>query len=321
MAYNWNAIEQQNLARLNQAQQPGLGQQFAQKAANKIATDQVAKLGLQAAGTAAAGPLGGAAGSVAGELAGPLASQLVGGLFNKGGPVYMQGGGSLLDYYLSGAFKQGLRDAAQARKSGGDPVAALAPAPKGVTRKVDPNTGFVIGEGKPVEVNEDAPGESTKEWVPVISPRAKSRAEWNIPLGEALGAEWSTQGHYADMDTGKDPWGAMLKGTWRFNEGGEVPTEKKEVGFWKGFKDKVVGDFERRKSLFGDGQLPQKQQPQYKNIGGYTKGPLGMSDMQVAGKPKDVSKVKIKKSKGDQSEEVELNYHPPLAAKPKPTGE
>ena len=308
----------------NAPRQPGLGQQFAQKAASNIAAKEAAKLGLGAAGTAIAGPLGGTIGTTAGELAGPLAGQLVGSLFNKGGPVYMQGGGSLLDYYLSDAFRQGLARANQARRTGGDPVAALeakAPAPKGVTRKVDPNTGFVIGEGKPVEVNEDAPGESTKEWVPVISPRAKARAERNIPLGEALGAEWSTQGHYADMDTGKDPWGAMLKGTWRFNEGGPVPTEKKEVGFWKGFKDKVVGDFERRKSLFGEGKLPQKQQPQYKNIGGYTKGPLGMSDMQVAGKPKDVSKVKIKKSKGDQSEEVELNYHPPLAAKPKPTGE
>ena len=103
-----------------------------------------------------------------------------------------------------------------------------------------------------------------------------------------------------------------------FEEGGPVPKEKKEVGFWKGFKDKVVGDFEKRKQLFGEGK-PYK--PQYKNIGGYTKGPLGMSDMQVAGKPKDVSKVKIKKSKGDMSEEVELNYHAPLADKPKPTGE
>ena len=50
-----------------------------------------------------------------------------------------------------------------------------------------------------------------------------------------------------------------------------------------------------------------------------TSGPLGMSDALAAGKNKDISKVKIKKNKGDMSEEVEFNYHAPLA--PKPSGE
>ncbi len=59
--------------------------------------------------------------------------------------------------------------------------------------------------------------------------------------------------------------------------------------------------------------------PAYKAIGGMTSGPLGMSDALMAGKDKAISKVKIKKNKGDMSEEVEFNYHAPLA--PKPTGE
>ena len=68
-------------------QKPGIGQQFAQKAASDIAAKEAAKLGLGAAGTAVGGPLGGAAGTALGELAGPLASQLVGQLFKGGGPV------------------------------------------------------------------------------------------------------------------------------------------------------------------------------------------------------------------------------------------
>ena len=68
-------------------QGPGAGQQLAQQAAKNLAAQQVAKLGLSAAGTSVAGPAGGALGSAAGDLAGPLASQLVGSLFNQGGDV------------------------------------------------------------------------------------------------------------------------------------------------------------------------------------------------------------------------------------------
>ena len=157
-------------------QGPGLGGQLAGKAAEKIATDQIAKLGLQAAGTAAAGPAGGAIASAAGELAGPLANQLVSGLFDKGGEA------------------------------------------------------------------------------------------------------------------------------------------KKKDSIWGQIKKKVSGDFARRKALFGEGK---QYKPKYRNIGGMTPGPLGFSDMIIAGKGKDVSSVKIKKNMGDMGEEVELNYHPPLAAKPK----
>jgi len=154
---------------------PGLGGQLAGKAAEKLAAEQVAKLGLGAAGTAAFGPAGGALGSAAGELAGPLAGQLVGSFFDEGGKA------------------------------------------------------------------------------------------------------------------------------------------KKKKSIWSQLADKVSKDFGNRKSLFGGG----KPQPKYKAIGGMTPGPLGFSDMIIAGTGKDVSSVKIKKNMGDMGEEVELNYHPPLAPKPK----
>ena len=156
-------------------QGPGLGGQFAGKAAEKIAADQVAKLGLKAAGTAAFGPLGGVAGEVGGELAGPLAGQLVSSFFEGGGKV------------------------------------------------------------------------------------------------------------------------------------------NKKQSVWDKITNKIAGDFNKRSQLFGNKK--QKQMPKYKAIGGMTPGPLGLPDMVVAGKGKDISAVKMKKSMGDMSEEVELNYHPPLAPK------
>jgi len=157
--------------------QPGLGGQLAGKAAEKLAAEQVAKMGLGAAGTAAFGPAGGALGNAAGELAGPLAGQLVGSLFKDGGKA------------------------------------------------------------------------------------------------------------------------------------------KKKQSIWSQLASKVSGDFNKRSSLLGG----KPKAPKYRAVGGMTPGPLGMSDMIIAGKGKDVSAVKIKKAMGDMSEEVELNYHQPLA--PKPNGE
>ena len=61
--------------------------------------------------------------------------------------------------------------------------------------------------------------------------------------------------------------------------------------------------------------------PAYQRMGGMTPGPLGMSDMLAAGKGKDVAKVVYKKKGGDIEDTVEIGYHAPLAAKPKPTGE
>ena len=60
------------------------------------------------------------------------------------------------------------------------------------------------------------------------------------------------------------------------------------------------------------------QKPTYKEMGGMTPGPLGMTDMLAAGKGKDVSKVKYKKTGGQVSDEMEISYHAPLAPK---TGE
>jgi len=59
----------------------------------------------------------------------------------------------------------------------------------------------------------------------VQPPKPESRwsADWNIPIGHALGADWNTYGSYQDMSEGSDPWSAGIKGTWRFAEGGGVP--------------------------------------------------------------------------------------------------
>ena len=283
-------------------QQPGVGQQLAEKAATKLAADQVAKLGLQAAGTAAGGPLGGAVAGAAGDLVAPLAGQLVGQLFNKGGAVHLQGGG------LPAGITPELAALINAFNIGN------------AQRQID--QGHATGYGDaPEQIKKpklyDIPEKKKK--AAVQSPRAKSRAQWNIPLGKLFGGEWSTQGHYADMDQGKDPWGAMLKGTWKFNQGGNVP------GWWdkaKSAVSKAASHAWKNDNLKkGEGRWSGATKPQYKEIGGLTKGPLGMSDLAMAGKDKAISKVKMKKSKGDMSEEVEYNYHPPLAAKPKPTGE
>lgn len=159
-------------------QGPGLGQQFAEKAATKIAADQVAKLGLTAAGNAAAGPVGGAVAGAASDLVAPLAGQLVGSLFEQGGSV----------------------------------------------------------KGK-----------------------------------------------------------------------------KKKGSIWDSIKEAASYAWKNDNTL-----QARAKKPQYKAIGGLTPGPLGMSDLMMAGKDKDISKVKLKKNKGDMSEEVEYTYHAPLAAKPNP---
>ena len=55
--------------------------------------------------------------------------------------------------------------------------------------------------------------------------------------------------------------------------------------------------------------------PMYREMGGMTKGPLGMTDMLAAGKGKDVSKVTYKKTGGDITDTMEISYHAPLAPK------
>lgn len=316
------------------ANKPGLGQQVASSAASKIAADQVAKLGLQAAGTAAAGPLGGAVAGAAGDLAGPLASQLVGSLFNKGGSVYMDNGGiagwqegntihagapaSFLSQFSPAEVAALQQHSAQARAreaARNNPALAafLGGANNQELAEVYEPTHDVEVKGNELNAKKKAVKKKAAPLAQPVydAPRSKASAKWDIPLGEALGAEWSTSGSYADMDRGSDPWSAMLKGTWRFEEGGSVWDKVKSAAkhAWK--NDNLAKKEGRWKNA----------KPQYKAIGGMTPGPLGMSDMLVAGKDKDISKVKLKKSKGDMSEEMEYSYHPPLAAKPKPTGE
>ena len=286
MAYNWDAINAQAMQGL-QPQQPGLGQQIASKAATKLATDQVAKLGLGAAGTAIGGPLGGAVGQAAGELAGPLAGNLVAGLFNEGGPVPSDIALGKITNYVENYLPH-------------------IKAPEAKQAKV--NEIFGKWQARQPQVVEAPVEEVAPE---IVAPRTKASAQWNVPLGEAFGADWSTHGSYADRDMGEDPWSAGVKGVWRFESGGEV-NKKKKSSIWGSIANKVKSDFARRKHLFGG-----QKKPQYKAIGGLTKGPLGISDMQMAGKDKTISKVKLKKNDGTNTEEVELNYHPPL----KPKGE
>ena len=291
------------------ANQPGLGKQFAEKAATKLAADQIGKLGLQAAGTAAAGPLGGAAAGALGELAAPLAGQLVSGLFNKGGAVYKQDGGGLpagISPELAALINAFHIGNAQRQIDQGH-ATGYGDAPKQIKK---PDLYKL-----PKEKVKEQPQKKVTAPVPVFdAPRSKGSAQWNVPLGKLFGADWSTQGSYADMDRGKDPLSAMLSGTWTFNKGGEVP------GWWDKAKSAAKHAWKNDNLSKGEGRW-SKSKPQYKAIGGLTSGPLGMSDLQVAGKDKAISKVKMKKSKGDMAEEVEYSYHPPLAAKPKPTGE
>ena len=97
-----------------------------------------------------------------------------------------------------------------------------------------------------------------------------------------------------------------------FEEGGKVP-------WWKAVKKKVLGETKSKDfwENVGQGKAGHSKKPAYKQIGGMTPGPLGMSDMLAAGKGKDVAKVSYKKKGGQIEDQVEISYHAPLAAKPK----
>ena len=334
----------------NAQQKPGLGGQLASKAASNLAAEQATKLGLGAAGTAFAGPLGGALGSAAGELAGPLAGQLVGNLFNRGGPVWSQ---SFVDR-INQQYDRQIEDA-RARGHGPQSIAGLEQAKQGVIAKYNRVTGGppapqsgptqeevnaqLLAKGlsqsdadKVKAAGEAAGGINEEVIAQALAPAAPDRAvggksggsgSWNIPLGSGfLGADWSTSGDYSagtkfdDGTSSGDSWNAGIKGTWTFDKGGEVPGNSKS-SIWDSVK-KAAQYAWKNDNKPGD-RWAARNKPEYKNIGGMTKGPLGMPDMLAAGKGKDVSKVKMKKNKGDMAEEVEVNYHAPLA--PKPTGE
>ena len=292
MAYNWDQINAQAAQGLA-PKGPGIGEQLATKAATNIAAKEAAKLGLGAAGTAIGGPAGGALGTAAGELAGPLAGQLVSSLFNKGGPV--------------GNFEQWL---------------ANTNAPL-VGREDHPAYNAYKDVYNSLPKSNEAPA---KQQAPAPkAPTTRGTANWDIPLGELLGANISTQGGYTDMSSGDDPWNAGLKASWSFDKGGKVPSGKKS-SIWDSvkkaasyaWKNDNLKDPKHSWSHVGqNAKTLNKGGPVYKEIGGMTKGPLGMSDMLMAGKDKDISKVKMKKTKGDMSEEMEYSYHAPLAAKPK----
>ena len=428
-------------------QQPGMGQQLAQSAAKKLAAEQIGKMGLQAAGTAAAGPLGGAVAGAAGDLAGPLASQLVGSLFNKGGPVYLQGGGfwdnynriyepasadmkkqwgpltqSIMNKNPGTSFANAGQQAWEQLGTklnptinpsdyshwGSDLKAQLGPKAQEYMNKYP---GMTYNQATalatkdlqiPVPEKVEAPkkGEAPKveapvEEVPVdafeeapapapvdraVGGKSGGSGTWNIPLGQigdwSIGTQGSWQGgtKMNDGSRQKGGWDAGITATapssflnnlfggdpnavaksadiydksvakdiaeknkgssayWKslgysddeamdkvlesigMNQGGPV---KQKKSIWGKIKDKVTGDFKKRSALMGG-----NKKPQYKQMGGMTPGPLGMSDLQVLGKPEDVSKVVMKKKGGDVEDTVELNYHAPLKyQKPTSTGE
>ena len=298
----------------NASKGPGIGEQFATKAATNIAAKEAAKLGLGAAGTAAAGPLGGYAGQALGELAGPLAGQLVGSLFNKGGVVHADAG-----KFIDAARPSWRDDSRSNRWSDYQATIAKLIAQRKAAALAAQTPEAPIAEA-PVEAS--APAAQPDRAVGGSSKGGS--ASWNIPLGNIFGADISTQGDYASgtrMNDGTDTddsWNAGLKATWSFDKGGSVPSKGsiwdkvKSAAKYAWENDNKPGDRYAKNN-------PQVTKPAYKAIGGMTSGPLGMSDALAAGKDKDISKVKIKKNKGDMSEEVEFNYHAPLA--PKPTGE
>ena len=287
-------------------QGPGIGEQFAKKAATNIAAKEAAKLGLGAAGAAVGGPLGSAAGTALGELAGPLAGQLVGQLFNKGGAVYLQDGGFQQPAHVQAFLQQYLANLDNQRAARQTAIDAGTPGAENIKTTLPdvPNS-----LSAPAEKKAQAPAPKT--------PTTRGTAAWDIPLGQLLGADISTQGGYTDMRGADDAWNTGLKASWSFEEGGSVGGKKSSI--WDSVK-KAAKHAWKNDNRPGDRWAEKNQKPQYKAIGGMTKGPLGMTDMLAAGKDKDISKVKMKKTKGDMSEEMEYSYHPPLAAKPK-TGE
>lgn len=194
----------------------------------------------------------------------------------------------------------------------------------------------------PADVKKEVVKSALEKAKPQASPQERWRADWDVPIGHALGADWSTSGHYSDKDIGRDDWKAGVKASWKFNEGGGVFSDlkktiwgdpeknakikadraaarqgireniKKKSGPSKGDVGSVLGSL-LSAGFFSKGG-PAK--PAYKEMGGMTEGPLGMTDMLAAGKGKDVSKVVYKKKGGDIEDTMEIAYHAPLAAKP-----
>ena len=164
---------------------------------------------------------------------------------------------------------------------------------------------------------------------PGIGEQLATKAATNLAAKEAaklgLGAAGTAVGGPVGAAAGTalgelaGPLAGQLVGS-LFNKGGDVP---KKSSIWDSVKKAASYAWKNdnlRDPKHSWSHVGQNKKTLYKNIGGMTPGPLGMSDMLMAGKDKDISKVKLKKTKGDMSEEMEYNYHAPLAAKPT-TGE
>nr|MCH9736774.1 hypothetical protein [Actinomycetes bacterium] len=89
------------------------------------------------------------------------------------------------------------------------------------------------------------------------------------------------------------------------------------------------GDVKDKKSIWGTiksqfanrASTLQGKKPEYKEMGGMTPGPLGMTDLQKIGSDEAVSKAILKKKGKDVEDHIELNYHAPLKyQKPTNTG-
>lgn len=74
-----------------------------------------------------------------------------------------------------------------------------------------------------------SPLEKAKTPAPRPRPQSQAGVDWNIPLGNLFGADISTQGSYTAMDNANDPYKAMLKAKFKFQEGGTVPVPMSPV--------------------------------------------------------------------------------------------
>lgn len=234
---------------------PGIGQQLAQKATSQLAGDQIAKLGLGAAGTAIGGPVGGALGSAAGELAGPLAGQLIGSLFAQGGSVLGQYKGpkhtgaqkvaAIKAKMKDPSFKLTQADIDELAADGISPEAFLADEAgvRDYFSADDFASRFTPGQNTPGQAGYDTAGRSSgtaniraplgQDWTGVLDASGigegyggvdRVGAEYNISPNTSVGAQYTpnNDGYFAGIQH-KFNKGGMVGGPLYRQDGGMIP--------------------------------------------------------------------------------------------------
>ena len=137
-----------------------------------------------------------------------------------------------------------------------------------------------------------------------VAERAAAQQLAKMPLAAADPTGGLVSGVAAEMAPGMI---GKLAGGW-FNQGGIVKQLQE-----KGLSPEDIAHY--MKNVAAHEAKYGKMKPMYKEMGGMTPGPLGMTDMLAAGKGKDVSKVTYKKTGGDITDTMEISYHAPLAPK------